>query len=67
MDLPQMKDKYRVMQQALDRVRPAGEVIVSNGLHWPQQRAYTMMRLRADYPGITFPKSAHENVFKAKR
>lgn len=67
MDIPYAVNSYGIMKRAVSQLNPEGEVRVCYGLDKSDQvRAYVMLKLKQDNPGITFPEPNKNSNFTAK-
>ncbi len=64
MDAPQICKKYEIINKAINYLKPVGEIRVFYGITEDQEKAYTMLKLKSEINGITFPQPYnHEDFF----
>jgi len=63
MDVPKVHQIYQILTQAIQNLKPNGEIRIKHGLQETQQRAYIMAKLAQEYPNISFPNhtKSYEN------
>ena len=66
-DIPVVKIKHDIINQALEILNPNGEIRISSGIKEYQQIAYMQLRLKRENKNISFPKVKYKNQFYIKK